>query len=86
VVIGATGGIGSAFVAKLERLKSVSRVFQMSRSPPSNVEPSQWHHIDLEDEPSIAAAATAAGNAVDELHLVIVATGILHDRSRSCRP
>lgn len=81
VVIGATGGIGSAFVAKLERLESVSRVFQMSRSPPPNVEPSRWHHIDLEDEPSIAAAATAAGNTVDELHLVIVATGILHDRS-----
>ena len=67
VVIGATGGIGAALVARLAKDPRVARVHGFSRrgSVP----------LDLTDETSIAAAA----QTTDAPRLVIVATGLLQD-------
>lgn len=66
VIIGATGGIGAALAAALESQgASVTRLGR--RTTPA---------LDLLDEASIAAAAAATGPG---LHLVIDATGFLHD-------
>mgnify|MGYP003700764459 FL=1 len=79
-VIGATGGLGTAFVSALEAAPSVRHVLACSRRP---LEPScpktAWQAIDLEDEASIARAAAAAKSGAAPLHLVIVASGLLHD-------
>ncbi len=65
VVIGATGGIGAALADALEREgRTVIRLGR--RSTP---------HLDLLDEPSIAAAAAHCGTG---LGMVIDATGFLH--------
>lgn len=66
VVIGATGGVGAALVARLEADPRVGVVRRFGRAtdPP----------LDLTDEASIAAAAATVG----EPRLVIVATGRLH--------
>jgi NAD(P)-dependent dehydrogenase (short-subunit alcohol dehydrogenase family) len=78
VVIGATGGIGRAFVDTLARDPARGAVLALSRSPltdaPSGV---VTGHLDLADEASIAAAAAQA-RALGEPRLVIVATGVLH--------
>jgi NAD(P)-dependent dehydrogenase (short-subunit alcohol dehydrogenase family) len=67
VVIGASGGIGAALVDALEE-EGVG-VLPLARSFTGD------RHLDLQDEPSIAAAAARAGSP----DLVIVATGLLHD-------
>lgn len=71
VVIGATGGLGSAFVRHLQTSPAVGRVIGFSRSstPP----------LDLTSEDSIAAAAAHTADQGLELRLVIDATGMLHD-------
>ncbi len=75
-VIGAHGGIGAALCEELAACRSVSRVIRLSRHT------GEQHDInislDLEDEESIAAAATAVKARADSLNLVIVASGILH--------
>ena len=70
VVIGSSGGIGRSFVSALEADPSFAQVSTFSRSNPDR-------GIDLADEASIERAANSVG---DELDLVIVATGILHDQ------
>lgn len=79
-VIGATGGIGGAFLADLAACPAVKTLFALSRSVPAPVNPAaHWLPLDLEDEDSIAAAAaTVKEQAGAPLDLVIVATGILH--------
>ncbi len=67
-VIGASGGIGAALAARLAADAAVTEVVALSRSGP------EGRRIDVTDEASIAAAASAAG----PLDLVIVATGLLH--------
>lgn len=70
VVVGASGGIGSALVDRLGRDNGVDKVMGFSRtSVPA---------IDLLDEASLAAAAELAA-ARGPLRLVIDATGFLHD-------
>ncbi len=82
-IIGASGGIGAALADDLERCPAVSRIFRLSRSRPHTARnPEDWLHLDLEREETIAAAAAALERAAGELHLVIVATGILHDGDR----
>ena len=68
-VIGATGGIGSAFVAALAADPNCAAVTRLARSsePP----------LDLEDEASIRAAAEHLATAAGTLELVIDATGAL---------
>jgi NAD(P)-dependent dehydrogenase (short-subunit alcohol dehydrogenase family) len=73
LVIGASGAIGSAFMRNLQadpRCVGVQGLHRRSQPP-----------IDLDDEGSIeAAAATLATNSAHgpALHLLIVATGVLH--------
>ena len=79
-VIGASGGIGGAFLAALESAPSVRQVLAFSRSAiPPGAPKTTWQAVDLEQEDSIAAAAEAARAAAGSLHLVIVASGLLHD-------
>lgn len=68
VVIGASGGIGAALVRQLENAGHHSNVHALSRSGTG---------LDLEDEESIAAAASRIADGPPPA-LVIVATGVLH--------
>lgn len=75
LVIGATGAIGSAFVEHLRADARCGAVHTLGRgSRPA---------LDLTQEDSVAAAA-AGLRGLGPLHLVVVATGLLH--SASARP
>lgn len=74
-VIGASGGIGAAFVEHLAG--AGHEVWSLSRRRPEWLGTSMnWQAIDLEDEDTIAKAAASISG---ELDLVIVAAGILSD-------
>ncbi len=84
VVIGATGGIGGAFVDALAADPGCARLFALARRPARSASTGARSNVvsldvDIEDEASIAAAAAEVSAASEGLHLVIVATGILHD-------
>ena len=68
VIIGARGGIGAAFADALEADARYTRVVRLHREsePP----------VDILDEASIAAAASACADMQPDI--VIVATGVLH--------
>jgi NAD(P)-dependent dehydrogenase (short-subunit alcohol dehydrogenase family) len=78
VVIGASGGIGSAFVEALCADTGFTHIFALSRSG-QEFEDSrvQSLFVDLEDETSIANAALACARA-GPCHLLINAVGVLH--------
>ena len=71
VIFGASGGIGSAFADHLRSDPAVGRLHTVSRSGDSD------HQCDYHDEESIAETARTVA-ADGPVHLVIVATGILH--------
>lgn len=73
VIIGASGGIGSAVSDLLDG--SGAEVIRLSRSAVSQVS-----RIDLTDEASIAAAAERVGSG-GPVDLVFVASGVLHNGS-----
>lgn len=78
VVVGAGGGIGNAMVELLAASPRVAHVYALTRTRPAPVHPRvESLAFDLQDEPSIAAAA-AHCRAGGPLHLVFVATGVLH--------
>lgn len=80
VVVGASGGIGHAFVDLLAGMPTVATVVALSRRDPGFKNAKiHWSHVDIENETAIAntAAQVSARNA--PLHIVIVATGRLHD-------
>jgi len=78
-VIGASGGIGAAMAQELDGCAAVSKVLRFSRSRrPDKDRIGAWLHLDLESEASIAKAAASARALAEELHIVVVATGILH--------
>ena len=72
IIIGANGGIGSAFVTVLTDRHGAESVAGLSRSS---------GEIDLSDEASIAEAAARFAQ-LPSPDLVIVATGMLHDGAR----
>lgn len=76
LVVGASGGLGSAFVELLAADTRFTHVAAWSRSAAvltgENILPQR---IDLHDEATIEAAARSLG----EVDLAIVATGLLHD-------
>ncbi len=77
-VIGASGGIGGALVRHLSGDDRVAEVFAFARSEPGSAIAGPrvtLGQIDIEREDSIATAAEVAG----PVHVVLVATGILHD-------
>lgn len=69
LVIGATGGIGQAFVQALQAQPRCSEVIGLHR----NSEP----RLDFDDEASIGAAATSLSQG-GKFHLIINAAGVLH--------
>ena len=73
VIIGASGGIGAALVDAL-RDEGDYDVTALARSFTGD------GHIDITDEPSIAAAASRC--SVHPPELIILATGLLHDAQR----
>jgi NAD(P)-dependent dehydrogenase (short-subunit alcohol dehydrogenase family) len=85
VVVGASGGIGSALADELESCGVVSNIVRLSRSPLAIRSDSAWLHIDLEDEQAIASAASELTRIAGMWHLVIVATGMLHNPEKTWR-
>lgn len=81
-VVGASGGIGRALTGHLAASPRVARLLACARSGEvprhDKIRPQP---IDLEDEASIAAAARAARDLGGGLDLVLVATGVLHDKA-----
>jgi len=85
VVVGASGGLGAAFVERLVARGDHSTVLALSRSGPPEPEattsangvPVLRARIDVTDEASIRAAAVLARGLAPP-RLVIVATGLLH--------
>jgi NAD(P)-dependent dehydrogenase (short-subunit alcohol dehydrogenase family) len=82
VVVGASGGLGAAFVDALVAHGGFSTVLALSRSGPADGEADATArlvrgHVDLADEPSVARAAGLAASLAPP-RLVIVATGLLH--------
>lgn len=69
VVIGATGGLGAAFIEHLERDPNCVRAVRLGR----HTDPA----LDLLDEPSIERAAAWLHNQGEEWDLILDATGIL---------
>jgi NAD(P)-dependent dehydrogenase (short-subunit alcohol dehydrogenase family) len=77
VVVGATGGVGSAIFDLLSRDSTYASVLPTSRSRESRGG-TPYVYLDVTDEASIARAAERCRRR-DGLDLVIVASGILHD-------
>jgi NAD(P)-dependent dehydrogenase (short-subunit alcohol dehydrogenase family) len=79
-IVGAGGAIGRAFSEILGRDARVARLSVLSRGDPALDLPGvSWQPVDIEREATIEAAAKAIRASGGDLHLVIVATGILHD-------
>lgn len=77
-VIGASGGIGRAFVQHLQNLDNIESIYAFSRSAQSFTSPKvTTGFLDFENEDSIQdAAALSSQNA--PLDIIIIATGLLH--------
>ncbi|MEM9783364.1 MAG: SDR family NAD(P)-dependent oxidoreductase, partial [Pseudomonadota bacterium] len=85
-VVGASGGLGAAFVEALSNAPGIVRVHAFSRSGRSPGGPAVLPGVlDLKDEASIEAAAATIGDD-PALRLIIVATGMLHDAACGHQP
>lgn len=83
-VLGASGGIGSALVAALER-RGVEKIYAGSRRATLARSPAVTSFtFDFADEASLEEAATTIA-AEGPLDLILVATGLLH-RANAVRP
>ncbi|MEM6275016.1 MAG: SDR family NAD(P)-dependent oxidoreductase [Myxococcota bacterium] len=83
-IVGASGGIGNALARRLALDPGVRHVFAGARrEPKAPIGKSSLFFVDLEDETTIADAASAIEV---ELDMVIVASGLLHDGERAIRP
>jgi NAD(P)-dependent dehydrogenase (short-subunit alcohol dehydrogenase family) len=69
-IIGASGGIGKAFLEELESHERVGETYRFSRNAPDTIA------LDLCNEDSVKAAAAKVDKP---LHLIILATGLLHN-------
>ena len=81
-VIGASGGIGTAFVQHLLKNGSVETLHCLSRSKTTTFKDDRTvdHILDYE-KPETISSATAQIKEGPPLNLIIVATGLLHDES-----
>lgn len=84
-IMGASGGIGGAFVDALTIHPSVNRVFRLARSLETDIA-QDTIHVDLDSETTIADAAMVLKEEVGTLDIVLVATGILHNTDTSLAP
>lgn len=79
-IVGASGGIGHALAKILIQHDCVARVMILSRREPrSSISKTIWRELDIESEESVVSAAQTVHDVVGTLHLVIVASGVLHD-------
>ncbi|MEM7022783.1 MAG: SDR family NAD(P)-dependent oxidoreductase [Pseudomonadota bacterium] len=79
VLVGASGGIGSAFTSLLAERSDVNRITACSRSQVESYHPKVRNlTIDIESEATIRDAADSVADD-GGLDLVLVTTGILHD-------
>ena len=80
VVIGASGGIGRAMLSKLISSESFSRIFALSRNDSAIQQDARIQSVtvDILDAASLASVAARIKAEVAEVHLVFIATGILH--------
>ena len=79
MVFGATGGIGNALTQDLSRNPNTQSIYAISRSPDKDNSPKVTTlQVDIDNENDIMGAAKAVKSSVGELHMVLIATGILH--------
>ena len=78
VVMGATGGLGTAFVQHLSISADIQQVYCLSRSGISPTEPNTTALVADYERPGTLEAASGTIAAEGPLDLVIVATGLLH--------
>ncbi|MEQ8733448.1 MAG: SDR family NAD(P)-dependent oxidoreductase [Rhodospirillaceae bacterium] len=79
VVMGASGGIGRALTTALEAEAAVAQVYGLSRTRgESSADKLSWIEADLTQEDTLAQAAKTIIEDGGPVHLVMVATGILH--------
>ena len=79
VIIGASGAIGKAFVDLYSKIDTVEHVFSFSKTQIDFISSKVTSFpIDIEDEISVKNAAEAIG--IQKIDIVIVATGILHNK------
>ncbi len=82
-VVGASGGLGRAFVEHCVAQPNVSSIHAFSRSRTQfKSEKVKKHEIDITSDASIQEAIASVGNTLS-FDVVIVATGFLHDDSVS---
>ena len=81
VVVGASGGIGSSMTSHLADMKNVRHIVALSRTAIEGTGKIFSHHIDLEDVESIEVAAQFSKTVLEDIQVVIVASGLLHDKS-----
>ena len=95
LVVGASGGLGAAFVRQLLDRNELRRVFTWSRSgrtcaadlqPGRRPELVASRGVDLEREQTVVDAAVGLADRNADLRLVINAAGLLHDASTGQSP
>lgn len=87
VVVGASGGLGSAFVRALAQSDGIGHVIAGSRRGKGFADPKiTAQPLDIADEDSIGALAQAIKGLNQPLRLVIVASGVLHDEAAGLQP
>jgi len=81
IVIGGNGGIGNALVKKLSQLNEIGAVYCCSRKKPNGL-PSEanWIPFDITSENSIIEASQNIKRQCQNVRLIIIASGILHDK------
>jgi NAD(P)-dependent dehydrogenase (short-subunit alcohol dehydrogenase family) len=81
-IAGSSGGIGAGFIKQLTRSGApIDHLFSLSRTQPASMPINgQWLRLDLEDEATVEKAATAIEEVAGQLDLIVLATGILHDK------
>ena len=77
VVVGASGGLGRAILARLETAAFYDRVFAVSRSRPHGCAADDWIEADVLREESLVRAAALLARA-GSVSRIVVATGQLH--------
>ncbi len=78
VVVGSSGGLGSAFIQQLASGSETGNLVGLSRSASARSDRVISGQLDFASEKSVASAAAALSD-LGPLDLVIVATGILHE-------
>jgi NAD(P)-dependent dehydrogenase (short-subunit alcohol dehydrogenase family) len=80
VVLGASGGLGSAVFEQLANDESFTQVFAVSRRRPadSDKQPGRWLQADCTDPSQLAAACEEIGRRSEQTDLLINCSGMLH--------